>query len=159
MKSKVNFKKEAVTVKISIFMLLVVLLSVISCDSAKNKKQNEKKTKLSEQVLDVEGDLVKIAEMQKKEMKRKVDSVITDFNSQLEKYESSINKRNQKMSAETRELLNNIKAERDSLNKKMSEMKKQTEKTWTYFKEQLEQDIKKFSASVKGFFEDTEKSD
>jgi hypothetical protein len=45
------------------------------------------------------------------------------------------------------------------LNKKMSEMKKQTEKTWTYFKEQLEQDIKKFSASVKGFFEDTEKSD
>jgi hypothetical protein len=158
MKSKANFK-EAVTVKISIFLVLVISLSVIACDSAKNKKQKEKKSKLTEQVLNAEEDLVKIAEMQKKEMKRKVDSVITDFNSQLEKYQSSINRRNQKMNAETRELLNKIKAERDSLNIKMSEMKNQTEKSWTYFKKEMEQDILKFSASVKSFFKETEKSD
>jgi hypothetical protein len=158
MKSKANFK-EAVTVKISIFLVLVISLSVIACDSAKNKKQKEKKSKLTEQVLNAEEDLVKIAEMQKKEMKRKVDSVITDFNSQLEKYQSSINRRNQKMNAETRELLNKIKAERDSLNIKMSEMKNQTEKSWTYFEKEMEQDILKFSASVKSFFKETEKSD
>ena len=157
MKSKVNFK-EAVTAKISIFLVLVISLSVIACDSAKNKKLKEKKSKLTEEVLNAEEDLVKIAEMQKKEMKRKVDSVVTDFNSQLEKYQSSINKRNQKMSAETRELLNKIKADRDSLIIKMSEMKNQTEKTWSDFKKEMEQDIVKFSASVKSFFKETEKS-
>ena len=158
MKSKANFK-EAVTAKISIFLVLVISLSVIACDSAKNKKLKEKKSKLTEEVLNAEEDLVKIAEMQKKEMKRKVDSVVTDFNSQLEKYQSSINRRNQKMNAETRELLNKIKAERDSLNIKMSEMKNQTEKSWTYFEKEMEQDILKFSASVKSFFKETEKSD
>jgi glutamate racemase len=157
MKSKANFK-EAVTAKISIFLVLVISLSVIACDSAKNKKLKEKKSKLTEEVLNAEEDLVKIAEMQKKEMKRKVDSVVTDFNSQLEKYQSSINKRNQKMNAETRELLDKIKADRDSLNIKMSEMKNQTEKTWSDFKKEMEQDIVKFSASVKSFFKETEKS-
>lgn len=157
MKSKANFK-EAVTAKISIFLVLVISLSVIACDSAKNKKLKEKKSKLTEEVLNAEEDLVKIAEMQKKEMKRKVDSVVTDFNSQLEKYQSSINRRNQKMNAETRELLDKIKADRDSLNIKMSEMKNQTEKSWTYFEKEMEQDILKFSASVKSFFKETEKS-
>ena len=53
---------------------------------------------------------------------------------------------------ETKEILDNLKAERDTLNIKLTKIENRSERNWEEFKTELEQDMGKFSSKVKEFF-------
>lgn len=100
----------------------------------------------------VKNDLHDIIILEKTEMESKADSVINNFNNQLEKLEANMKKGNNKMSSKSEEMLNKLKAERDTLAMKLNKIESETDKNWDSLKAELNHDIKQFSSGVKDFF-------
>lgn len=149
-KTKFNVK----TAMIVWLILPALLFAVSSCN--RSSKDNSK-SELLEEVQDVKEELDEIAAKEKQELKNDIDSIVADFNNQVNAIESNIKKGNKKLNSETQEMLNNLKAERDTLSMKLDEIENQTEQKWSAFKQELEHDTKQFASSVEDFFKDNKK--
>lgn len=134
-----------------ILIISALILTTVSCKSPEKKKTvNEEK--ISKKMEQVKNDLHDIIILEKTEMESKADSVINNFNNQLEKLEANMKKGNNKMSSKSEEMLNKLKAERDTLAMKLNKIESETDKNWDSLKAELNHDIKQFSSGVKDFF-------
>lgn len=90
----------------------------------------------------------------KEELKKEVDSAITDFNERLYDYEDELKRGTKQVSTETENLVEKLKLKSDSLTVKVNMVQEQGAETWDEFKEELQYDTENFKESVEAFFED-----
>ncbi|MFO7656649.1 MAG: hypothetical protein R6W78_06245 [Bacteroidales bacterium] len=147
-------RKTKFNVRTAILLWLMLPALFFAVSSCNRSSKDNSKSELSEEIQDVKEELDEIAAKEKQELKNDIESIVADFNNQVNAIESSINKGNKKLSSEAQEMLNNLKAERDTLNMKLDEIENQTEQKWSAFKKELEHDTKQFASSVEDFFKD-----
>jgi hypothetical protein len=146
MKLKLRFKHYG--------WIMAIFISIIAYSCNNSTKQNNNKSELAQEVLDVKEEVNEILNLEKTELKNKVDSVVTDFNKQLYEYEDKMQKGTKKINSEAEEILAELKTKRDNLTVRVGEIQKQTDKNWKEFKEELQHDSEQFASSVKDFFKD-----
>ncbi len=132
-----------------------IFLFTISCKNADREQKGDKK-EFSQGVQHVNKELNKVTVMEQDKLKDKIDSVIADFNVQINEFESELNEGNRRMDANTEELLNDLKADRDTLKMKLNVIENQSEKQWKVYKKELEHDVDQFTMNVKDFFQNNQ---
>ena len=154
MKTNNNLLHKVFTVT-SMIILSLTFLIISSCKSSV-ESQAENKEGLSKELEDVREELNEVMVMEQKQMKKKIDSVISDFNIQVDKFKSGIEETDRQLDQETIKLIDKLEAQRDTLNSKLSEIENKTEENWSAFKQEMDHDIEQFVSSVKDFFQDNE---
>ncbi|HDR67780.1 MAG TPA: hypothetical protein ENN61_01890 [Bacteroidaceae bacterium] len=138
---------------LSLILLVLMVFIGASCGSS-SKKDKDKTEALTEEVQDVKEAVEDLVAQEKADIKKSIESAISDANEQLSTLEQKIKDGERKLDAKTTKLMNDIKVKRDSLSEKLSEIENQTDESWEEFKKEMEHDIQQFKSSISDFFED-----
>ena len=131
--------------------IALLLTLPVSCNQNNENKGLEE---LGEEVQDVVEvtDSIFIAERQ--ELTDEAEKAIIIFNEKLEVFNNQLEQTNEKVSVESQEMLENLKAKKDSLESKIEQINELTKENWDEFRKELKHDLNEFDQGLESFNED-----
>lgn len=148
MKTKINSFLKLNVIKLIMAFGMLLVISACNSTRVKDEQSNDPVKELN----DLEEEVAEMVYSEKQEIISEGDSLLNVFDNKLTNYENKLDRKNEKITEETRELISDLKFQRDVLQNKLEKIGAQTEKNWESFKTDMEQDMEEFKLSLKDFF-------
>jgi len=130
---------------------LLFLISFNACDQSNQNKKSQDKTKLEKKISDIKTNIKKEREKIEAELNR----TVKEFDDKIAVLEDDLEKTGGKLDDTKKNILMNLKAQRDSIKAEAQTVKNVSKENWNDFKNKVSKETKDFNKSVKDFF-DTE---